>query len=380
MPSLVGIVAAAALGGAPVSGQGRVLLQAGGATSLPAADAVSEAALYGVGGLALEWAGDRTLALASLYGGIAADEADGADFGSAALEVEGWWSTGTSVGLTGSASAFRIREPFTWRTHAFRGGPALRVETGRVRTTLVAELGMGATLVEVRRPRGTRRAERDLWSRGVALDLAVTGSTWRSGVDFGAWESDGGDFGRAGVSTAFTGGTWTVQAETGLWHTPLGTEWTGGVALSIPLGSSMRATSTVGRASPDPLILVEAGDQAGALFAWSIASFGGPPPPVATVVQTDQGPAVDFRLDDLDLPAAAAVALIGDFTGWTPAPMHREGDRWTLTLSVPPGLYHYGFQIDGEWFVPDGLPGNVPDDWGRMNATLVVDEDDGGLR
>lgn len=380
MTSLVGLAAAAALGGAPVSGQGRLLLQAGGATSIPAAGAVSEAALYGVGGLALEWAGERSLAFASLYGGIAADESAGADFGSAALDVAGWWSTGTSIGATGSASAFRIQEPFTWRTHAVRGGPALRVVTGRFQATLAAEAGVGATLVEVRRPRGTRRAERDLWSRGVELDLAVAGSAWRSGVTLGGWESDGGDFGRVGASSAVIRGRWTVQLETGVWHTPLGTEWTGGLALSIPLGSSMQATSTVGRASPDPLTLVEAGDQAGALVAWSIASFGGPPAPPATVVHTDDGPAVDFRLDGRDLLEVESVALIGDFTGWTPAQMHRDGDAWTLTLSVPPGLYHYGFQIDGEWFVPDGLPGNVPDDWGRMNATLVVDEDDGGLR
>jgi 1,4-alpha-glucan branching enzyme len=74
----------------------------------------------------------------------------------------------------------------------------------------------------------------------------------------------------------------------------------------------------------------------------------------------------------LDLPEATRVDLLGGFTGWEPMPMARAGATWSLELSVPPGTHHFGFLVDGEWHVPDGAPGNVPDDWGRVNATLVV--------
>lgn len=381
MCSVVGLIAAAALGGTPVSAQGRLLVQAGSATSLPAPDAASDAALYGVGGLALEWVGDRTLALASVYGGVAADEVHGADFGSAVVDVEGWWAGGTAVGLVAGASGFRIGDPFTYRTAALRGGPALRIVTGPVTTRLEAEVGSGSTRVEVRGPRGgVRRAARTLWSRGLDLDIGLSGSRWRVGAAAGAWQSDGGDFRRMGASTSWAGRRWSAHLETGVWRTPLGTEWTGGLSLSIPLGSATTASATVGRAAPDALTLVEAGTQAGALLGWSLLSFGGPPPPLTTVTRSDEGITVGFRLAESALDDATTVALIGDFTGWTPTPMHRDDDVWTLDLPVEPGLYHYGFEVDGEWYVPDDLPGNVPDDWGRTNATLVVNDDEGGLR
>ena len=59
-----------------------------------------------------------------------------------------------------------------------------------------------------------------------------------------------------------------------------------------------------------------------------------------------------------------------------------NGDQRRLAVAVvpvTPGVHHYGFRVDGEWYVPEGHSGNVPDEWGRMNATLVVaDEERGG--
>ena len=49
-----------------------------------------------------------------------------------------------------------------------------------------------------------------------------------------------------------------------------------------------------------------------------------------------------------------------------------DGRDWVLEIPLAPGTYHFGFLVDGEWFVPETAPGQVSDDWGQMNATIVV--------
>lgn len=380
-PPLVSLMAAAALSSAPAAGQGRLLVQGGGATSLPGPEAVGDAALYGVGGFALDWTGERSAAVASIYGGLAADESSGADFGTATLDLEGWWSPGTAVGLAGRASAFRVQDPFTYQTSAFRAGPMVRWVRGRFTALLRTEIGTGSTLAEVRRPSGrVRRSERGLWSRAIDLDVTLRGTRWEVGTTMGTAESIAGVYRRLEASTTWMGERWAIRLDTGAWETPLGTEWTGGLALVLPLGGSGTAVSTVGRAAPDPLTLVGAGDQGGVLLGWALASFGGPPAPLTTLELTDTGATVHFRLDGSPARDAAEVELLGDFTAWSPTSMQRDGDSWIATLPVTPGVHHYGFRIDGTWYVPDELPGNVPDEWGRTNATLVVSDPAGGLR
>ncbi len=381
VPSPTVSLLAATLLGSPAAGQGRWLLQFGGATSLPGADAVGDAALYGVAGGVVEWTGDRLAATASVHGGLSADDATGADFVSAAGTLELFTGPGTGVGVMGRGGAFRIRDPFTYRTGSLRGGPAARFVAGRVAATLRAEAGTGSTLVEVRpSPDRVRRAERDLWSRGLDLDVAVRGDRWIAGGTVGTWESAGGPFRRVEGSATWAARRWAVRMDAGAWDTPLGTEWTGGVALVVPVGGAVTVAATAGRATPDPLTLVEAGDQAGVVVGWTLATFGGPPPPPSRVEWVDDGAVARFRLDDSRARSADQVEVMGDFTGWSPTPMRRDGGAWTADLPVAPGVYHYGFRVDGEWYVPEGLSGNVPDEWGRMNATLVVaDEDEGGL-
>ncbi len=70
---------------------------------------------------------------------------------------------------------------------------------------------------------------------------------------------------------------------------------------------------------------------------------------------------------------AKQVQLLGDFTLWAPIPMRREGVRWIAELDVGVGTYHYRFLVDDEWYLPDDAPDAVPDEWGRMSATLVIE-------
>lgn len=76
------------------------------------------------------------------------------------------------------------------------------------------------------------------------------------------------------------------------------------------------------------------------------------------------------------LPASASStrpSIAGDFNGWKPAPMEREGDHWTFTVAVARGVYNYAFVAgDGTWFVPENTPGRKDDGMGGHVAVLVV--------
>lgn len=78
------------------------------------------------------------------------------------------------------------------------------------------------------------------------------------------------------------------------------------------------------------------------------------------------------RLRFQDIPADR-LAVAGEWNGWEPSPLTRQGRDWVLELRVPPGVYRYALVADGErWFVPAGAP-TVPDDFGGTVALLVVD-------
>jgi len=70
------------------------------------------------------------------------------------------------------------------------------------------------------------------------------------------------------------------------------------------------------------------------------------------------------------------MAVMGDFTLWEPVAMTRDGARWTVRLRIPTGTHHFGFLADGAWYLPEDAPDTVPDDWGRKNATIVIEEGD----
>lgn len=70
--------------------------------------------------------------------------------------------------------------------------------------------------------------------------------------------------------------------------------------------------------------------------------------------------------------AATELAIAGDWNGWTPTPMRRAGDsRWVADLEVGPGAWGYALIADGEWVLPDGVPG-VDDGFGGRVARLMV--------
>jgi 1,4-alpha-glucan branching enzyme len=70
---------------------------------------------------------------------------------------------------------------------------------------------------------------------------------------------------------------------------------------------------------------------------------------------------------------AASVQVLGDFNLWAPLAMRREGTRWIADVEVARGTHHFGFLVDGRWYLPDDAPDRVPDEWGRASATLVIE-------
>lgn len=89
----------------------------------------------------------------------------------------------------------------------------------------------------------------------------------------------------------------------------------------------------------------------------------------------DAGPAqmlVQFRLGTPE--AAHEVALVGDFTGWEG--QHRLEEVapgvWSIVIPLEPGLYEYGFLVDGERWMLDPLAPTVADGFGGTNSRIAV--------
>jgi hypothetical protein len=81
---------------------------------------------------------------------------------------------------------------------------------------------------------------------------------------------------------------------------------------------------------------------------------------------------VVIQLDAADVNGTS-VSIAGDFNGWRPEPMQREGREWQIHLRLAPGVYHYTFRSErGEWFVPASVPTRRDDGMGGHVAVLVV--------
>ncbi len=71
---------------------------------------------------------------------------------------------------------------------------------------------------------------------------------------------------------------------------------------------------------------------------------------------------------------AAAVELMGDFTGWEPIALVRSGQReWTANVPIPAGIHRVNLRVDGgQWIVPPGLPSST-DEFGGAAGILIVE-------
>lgn len=373
MGALVGALALAAV---PLRAeQGAVVVEGGGARALPPSGVVGDAATYAVGGLRVEWSSARGALLGAAYGGRATDEA-GSDFVSGAVGGELWLNPGAAVGvgLGAAVQAFTVEEPLYYRLTAAEISPMVRIGGAAGPVLVRGRFGRGSSCVELRRADGTvRRADHELWTRGADVELRLAATHVAVTAVSGLHRARNGDYRRGGLRLVATPGSVTLTANAELWSTPGGRETVGGVSIAVPVGR-LETRASLARTASDPLTRVEPGVQSGVVVGLRLGSFGGSSAKSAVheVVATGARPRVRVRVAP---PRATTVELLGDFADWTPVALARDGTGWSVELEMEPGTYHFGFLVDGEWWLPEGLQGTVPDDWGRSNATMVVPEE-----
>lgn len=394
--SLLPIVLGVLLATSPAYAQEGVLdADAGFSHSEPPSGSNADAASYLLAGLrARRSLGDDAALFGSLYGGLglASSSADWASLGAG-----GSWSRilAESLELQGQvrASAFTVGDPSPYRAVTAELLPGLRWWTGDAALFLDARAGLGSSSVEVRTEE-TRtvpgpgsapdRVVTEVVTEDVASDLWYVGGGPRVRYPAGVVSLEAGlrafdaasgsfvvaSFGVRGTAPARV--SWSVDLR--VWDTPGGTEASGGLVVQVPFDGPWDGHASGGRTRPDPLLGTAPSVSGAVVMSRQLVRFGDGEAGWAGLYRVKEGggtPVVRFRLAR---PAADSVAVSGDFTAWEPREMRREGGRWVLELPVEPGTYHFGFLVDGQWYVPEDAPGRVSDEWGRVNATLVVSE------
>jgi hypothetical protein len=340
------------------------------------------ASRYGLGGNSV---------YGSLLLGRALDAVTGGDFVSAEVGGAAWhtMSPGWAAGLEGRAFGFRVADPFSYEAGAMEGSAVLRYRGDGLSARLTGSGGAGhsqVTLTEVvQRMRGRQTAvtevlEDDLWRVGSTLEVLAGGGTLAAGLAGGIHRSAGGTYRSAGVRLVAGGRLGALEVRADAWRTPDGNETTGGVAFYIPWGG-WTARGVGGKPEPDPLLLAEPARGAGGVLLGRRILGRGPvalanTQPLHQVVKTfPTGARVRITVDAPD--GAGTVEVLGDFTLWEPVAMEAAGGRWTVEMDVPAGTHHFGFLVDGGWYLPDDAPDAVPDEWGRRSATLVIEGEAG---
>jgi hypothetical protein len=156
-----------------------------------------------------------------------------------------------------------------------------------------------------------------------------------------------------------TAGSWSVDSVTDL-------QWSAGARLQLHPNVSLESAARHTAFDPQYLQPAQTSWSIGLSVLLGRARVVVPPVPAAY----RDGKAL-IRLPVSASKAAPSIA--GDFNSWTPAPMQRDGDHWTYTVAVAPGVYHYSFVSSaGEWYVPKSVAGRKDDGMGGHVAVLVV--------
>lgn len=370
--ALVVAVGAALAPGGLGAQVGDVRIEVGAARAFPPSGSDALASTYLTLGLRMDRWTRHGGVFAGVYGGLSSDSVGG-DWGSVIVGGEAIVGSSAPVelALMVTGYAFRVGEPFTYTAITGQARPELRfkVAPGAV-IVLQGEGGVGETTVELRRGDLSRRFESDLWHYGGGPELRLRIGRAIASLGGSVLRSDAGTY-RRGILRIGGGGTAAAwEASIKVWDTPLGMETTGGLSVTVPLGGGWLTQVIGGRTDPDPLIDTQPGTQGGLVLARSLVTFAPTPTPgIVTLADDPMGPVARFTLVNAE---ASRVEVMGDFSEWEPVTMRSEGELWTVEVPVEPGIYHFGFLVDGDWFVPVTAPGRVSDEWGRMNATLVV--------
>lgn len=377
----------------PVRAQvGSAGAEAGISRSFPPAGLPDSAATYLEAGADLSLPVGRGQLFGAGRGGLSVSGESAGDWVVGSLG--GRWmfplSGGLFAGATVVGQAFHVTSPTRYDALTGRIRPELQWHGDRVTVSLRGQGASTRTETEVvdttggggggppGLPGGT---DPTATTTTVTSDLSQVGGQARIEVDAGpatVWaqgrsvDAELGIYRSAGLGGSATTGPVSWNASVSYWDTPAGGEVAGGVRLTVPLGGGWFASSDGRRRQPNPLLAIPPSTDLSTTlrreFTFDVGSRSAP------VYDFGQPTADDRRMVEFRLPRpeADSVELVGGFSDWTPVSMERTNGTWTARVPIAPGVYHFGFRIDGEWFVPDRAPGVVSDDWGRENATLVV--------
>ena len=373
------------LGSGQVCGQHTTLsLDLGASYSLPPAGGIGIASTYANGGLRLGGTfGSGGYFHAAGIGGLALSE-EGASWASV-LAGGGWSqpvSRTVSVGLTVMGEAFTVGDPVPYRAAYAQAEPEVGFTAGGTFIRLSGYGGVGTSDVMVFETfvRDTRfgprvyqigsRVTSDLWAWGGIAEIGQRLGVVTPRLAIEAYESPQGQYvvGRLGLELRQETGTLFVEGA--VWDTPNGDELVISAGLRIRTGATSTFVASGGRYGPDPLLDSPAAGSLGAGVSLDLARLG-PVPELSWQILPDDRPTLVLALK---APAARAVECVGGFTDWESVPMLRDGEVWRLTLPVDAGVHHFGFFVDGQWYVPATAPGLTEDEWGEVQATIFVSE------
>jgi len=243
----------------------------------------------------------------------------------------------------------------------------------------VASISVGPTVLEGRSGGAWYRGrwEDDPWSRGFwATELEATAHPhprYRLSGEARHLRGEGSAFTFVGIAAQAAIDRFQVFGSAGEWVEGLAPElpshsWALGASMPVRPGVNIWASAR--RESFDPLYLTTA-----PRTSWStgvsvrLGSDRSRPSPVGPEVRESGRVVLRLPLSEASSPPSVA----GDFTDWEPVRMHRHGGQWRLEIALSPGVYHYAFRSsDGEWFVPETVPGRRDDGMGGWVAVLVV--------
>jgi hypothetical protein len=369
--------------GGPLSAQQTALaLDLGASYSLPPAGGTGVASTYANGGLRLGGTfGSGGFFHAAGIGGLALSE-EGASW--ASLLAGGGWlqpiSRTVSLGLTVAGEAFTVGEPVPYRAAYAQAEPEIGFAFGGTSLRVGGYGAVGSSEVTVFETfiRDTRFGRRvfqvgsvvasDLWAWGGAAEIAQRLGVLTPRLAVEAYESPQGPYvvGRIGLDVRPEVGIFFVEGS--WWDTPDGEELSLIAGLRVRTGGKSTFMASGGRYGPDPLLDSPAAGSLGAGVSLELARLGRVPELTWQILAGEEQTLVVA----LRAPEAASVQCVGEFTSWEAVPMLRDGDVWHLTLPIDNGVHHFGFVVDGEWYVPPEAPGLVEDEWGGMQATIVV--------
>jgi hypothetical protein len=343
----------------------------------------SESARFGVAGVrASHYSATGSGASVSVLAGRTLGGSNGGDFltFTAGGTVASRWSAAWGASFDGRLVAFGVRAPYPYRAIGVEGGPTLEVQAGPAAIELSLIGGVGQSRIDLWRvPGGRTRVFTDqLWRAGVTADILLGSGPVRVGAAGGIHDTPAGTLSSGGGRVLLSGDWGAAEVRADMWRTPSGTEATAGIAMVVPLSAwSLRAF--FGRSEPDPLTLSEPGRAGGGILVGHNLihrdpGLQGGPQPYAVLAPTEGGARV--RIEVRAPAGTRGVELVGDFTLWEAVPMQSHDDDWVVEVDVKAGTHHYGFLVDGEWYLPDDIRDVVPDEWGRASAILVIEGDE----